>query len=138
MITALTKTGILRTAYYQAIAAAISLFQRIVVEHEKAFSDNWQGMTVMATSGNGRSTTLFSPDRFKARTRDETADLWEEIIQQYQTALVTLGISQPAIDDTSQDLNIFNTMLASDWAQDITSYKDDFTVIRYPTYGPTQ
>lgn len=138
MLSADDKVGFLQTLAWQATDSGQSLFVVLKAHYSRAFSSNWNGKQVVATSGNGRSVSYITPDFFKTLTQDEVRRMWVQLLAIYNSALSTLGIAQPADADLTQDKSILQTMLADDRMQEITTVQDDFTVIRYPTYGPTQ
>lgn len=136
MVTADDRAGFLLSLFYEAQDKSVPLFSLIKAAIRGSYGRNAAGQTVISTSGNGRSVSLLMPDFLKTLTPDDARRMWVRLNSIYLNAVTTLGISMPAETDSSQDQNIFGAMMASDDMQRITSYQDDFTALRYPSFGP--
>lgn len=137
MLTADDKVGFLQNMAWDAQDKGQSIFVVLKSHYRAAFTRDWNGKQVVASSGNGRSVSYTIPDFYKTLTQDDVRRLWVQLLACYNAALATLGIPQPADTDFSKDATILSTMLASDSMQFIETVQVDHTLLRYPSsYGP--
>lgn len=138
MVTTEDKQGFLLSIYTTASNASVSLQSLLLAAVLANYCVQGAGKTIIATSGNGRSTSVLMPDYMKTLTQDESRRLWVQLYNCYNdTCQNVLNITIPAITDYTKDVTIFNAMWASDFLTKCTSMQDDFTAMRYPSYGPT-
>ena len=113
----------------------MSLFSIIRAAIINQYSNGETGLTVISTSGNGRSVSFLMPDFRKTFTQDDARHLWVQMLKTYNTAVEKLIhegtiAAVPAIGDSSQDQTIVNKMLCSNWCATITEHYNDLTLLR--------
>lgn len=123
------KQAALQSLYRKAQKNSTALIDALGNFQDANWDQLKRGKTVIASSGAGHSVTFAIPQVWQSFTQDEFLCLTAELINVYNDARITLssnGNSTPSDDD------IFNTMLADDRLQSVTSLYHDHSLGRWP------
>ena|SRR6266581_7535427 len=90
------------------------------------FRDLSRGKSTIGTLGFQHESRFAVPEKWRAFNPEDLMEFQGELRELYDDALVTLGTG------SHSDTEIFNTMLADDRMQTITSTQKDWTVARFP------
>lgn len=120
-ITTNWKRLFLRGAKWDAAAASRTLIAQLQVLAQARLTESGKGRVLVATAGNGRSTTFQLPTNGAGVTPLEVVDLIEELHRLYSTAVSNLG-------GTPTDDQIFAEMLAL--LEPVVEVRNDYSGLR--------
>ena len=137
------KRGFLRQIYAACAPTATYLGDALVNFQNQIFSPNFQrGRLLLSTSGSGQSGSFVMPNLGAQFTQDQIFAMAEEFCQIYTDVVAALKAATPGFDpkadDDTSEPTVFNTMLLDDRLQGVRREQGDHTLIRFPTFGPTQ
>ena len=133
------KSGTLRTLWRQGSTKAMLLIDILNAFQDTDFSFIQTGRVIVNSSGGGYSSGFNGLQIGAELKQDEWFALSEMFQQMYIDAQTTLNIQGESGDVGQPNYGglIFACMQADDRMQPVTRARDDFTGLRFPTYGPT-
>lgn len=130
------KRGFLRSLYRgttvppdtATLAEALATFQT------NGFDALKSGRLVIASAGAGHQVSFALPMIGQQLAQDEVFALSEEFFAIYADASAGLTETNPGDNDAT----IFAAMMADDRMASITEVRQDYSLLRYPSYGPSR
>jgi hypothetical protein len=124
-----TLTTLANDLGLQGLSAPISTLNDALMWYQRFVAvDIQSGKTSVGSSGVGSSVHYNPWNRDRAYTQEELFAASQELREVYADAITTLSSSNLP----TNDLSIFNAMMADDRMQTVTSTQRDYTIIRMP------
>lgn len=137
------KRGFLRCIHYESRPTATTLLEALEAYQRQCFQSVKGGRITVSTSGGGYSASFNAPQSSQQITQEQVSALAEEFIKLHETAVSYLKASDNTVTDAQikdgdKDEEIFKLMVADDSLQTIRSCQNDYTLGRFPSYGPSR
>jgi hypothetical protein len=124
------KRGVLRTLFRQSQTDVVKLSDSLARFQDSGFDGIKSGRLVITSAGFGRSVGFAPPASWQQFTQEQIFSLSEELLATYDTAKSNLAASGNA---SPTDQQIFDSMMADDRLQTVTSVQKDWSTINWPS-----
>lgn len=134
------KRGFLRSLYRSTLDTSQTLGSVLNAFQSQGFTALKTGRLMTSTSGGGYSVSFDAPGIGRQFTQDVIFALSEMLLSVYDSAVAILFADDSNFDadDSDNNLEIFNQMMAMDAMQGVSQWINDYTLTRWPPVGPGQ